>query len=107
MSRAFPHLSEHRTSSQAFCRYVNCHIALQSQIVVDAVDNVDIYAGGSDTGHGFDQGFNSLVTVCRRGQHVWVRNLHDNGHTIYPGTYTTFSGFLLYEIEAAENNNGR
>ena len=71
---------------------------VQTQIVVDGAAIADMYAGGSPTT--FDQGFNSLVTLCRRGQRVWVRNLHDRGHNIYPFFYTTFSGYLLFEIEA-------
>jgi len=71
----------------------------ETAIVLDGAESARIYASGAGTDYGFDQGFNSLVTLCKRGQHVWVHAIHPNGHTVYPYNYSTFSGFLLWEVE--------
>jgi len=73
---------------------------VQTAIVLDGTKGAIMYAAGAGTGHGYDQGFNSLVTLCKRGQHVWVHNEHRDGPTVFPANYTTFSGFLLWEVES-------
>ncbi|XP_052803185.1 complement C1q-like protein 2 [Mya arenaria] len=75
------------------------HDMVQTEIVIDGADEVSMYAAGSTNSHGFDQGFNALVNTCRKGQRVWVRNYHINGHGMYSMEYSSFSGFLLYEVE--------
>jgi len=70
---------------------------VQIAIVLDGTKGAIMYAG---TGQGYDQGFNSLVTLCKRGQHVCVHNEHPDEHTVFLVNYTTFSGFLLWEVES-------
>ena len=74
---------------------------IQTAIVLDGAEGARMYAAGAGTGHGYDQGFNSLVTLCKHGQHVWVHTVHQDGHTVFPANYTTFSGFLLWEVESS------
>jgi len=82
------------------------HDMIQTAIVIDGANGAKLYASGADSaragsGLGYDQGFNSLVTLCKQGQHVWVRNHHANGHAVYPAHFSTFSGFMLYEVETS------
>ncbi|XP_052799372.1 complement C1q-like protein 3 [Mya arenaria] len=70
----------------------------QGQIMIAGMEGPNIYAAGASNGHGFDQGFNSLVTVCRKGDTVWVRNYHDQSRDMFTLKYTSFSGYLLEQV---------
>lgn len=52
------------------------------------------------TASGYDQGFNSVVTLCQKGEQVWVRNFQHYSDAIYGDRYTTFTGYILWETEA-------
>lgn len=70
----------------------------QTEIVKNGAGLVTQYAAGSTDSHGFDQGFNSVITQCSRGDRIWVQNYLDLGTTIFSSRYTTFSGFLLWTM---------
>ncbi|XP_053391790.1 rho-associated protein kinase 1-like [Mercenaria mercenaria] len=72
--------------------------SIQTEIVKDGVALVVIYAAGATGSHGYDQGFNSAVIQCNQGERVWVRVHAHYGTDLYGGRYTTFSGYLLWEI---------
>jgi hypothetical protein len=44
------------------------------------------------------QGFNSVFTKCDKGENVWVR-LDRYGDKVHSESFTTFSGFLLWEYK--------
>ena len=51
-------------------------------------------------GSSHDQGATGAVTICARGESVWVAVLDDN-QAIYGNSerrYSSFSGFLLYVV---------
>ncbi|XP_045175388.2 uncharacterized protein LOC123536339 [Mercenaria mercenaria] len=75
------------------------HEMIQTEIVKDGVALVIMYASGSTGGHGYDQGFNSAIIQCNQSERVWVRVHSHDGTAIYGYLkYTTFSGYLLWEI---------
>jgi len=80
------------------------HDMVQTSIVLDGTEGANIYAAGANSGHGYDQGFNSLVTLCQRGQHVWVEIINQAAHQVL-ATFTSFSGFLLFEVEAQSSSH--
>ncbi|XP_053383684.1 uncharacterized protein LOC128549925 [Mercenaria mercenaria] len=82
--------------SSLLCDY-GAHI--ETEIVKDGSVLARIYAAG-DNGlpHGWDQGFNSATVQCNKGERVWVRVRLHNGNTVYPEQFSTFSGFLIWEI---------
>jgi len=71
---------------------------IETAIVLEGAESARIYAAG-ESDHGYDQGFNALVTLCKHGHHVWVHTAHPNSRAVYPGNFSTFSGFLLWEVE--------
>ncbi|XP_045177394.1 caprin-2-like [Mercenaria mercenaria] len=46
----------------------------------------------------FGQGFNSATVRCNKGEMVWIRIRGHNGHVVHAEQFSTFSGFLLWEI---------
>ncbi|XP_045202210.2 caprin-2-like [Mercenaria mercenaria] len=69
-----------------------------TEIVKEGVSLVQAHAEPGST-DGYDQGFNSVVTTCNKGENVWVRNYKHFGTAVYSARYTTFTGFLLWEVE--------
>lgn len=70
-----------------------------TEIVKEGVQLVHAHAEARAAGTYFDQGFNSVVTKCNKGESVWVRNFKHFGTDVYSERYTTFTGFLLWETE--------
>lgn len=68
----------------------------QTELIKDGASLMNIYSAGATSGHGFDQGFNSVITRCNEGEAVWVRAFKDEASAILGVRYTTFSGFLLW-----------
>ena len=66
-----------------------------TEIVLNGAPLVQAYSAGSTGGHGYDQGFNAILTECRVGDRVWVQ-IHDHqGTTLFSGGFSSFSGFLV------------
>ncbi|XP_045208478.2 uncharacterized protein LOC123560339 [Mercenaria mercenaria] len=76
------------------------HDWMQTEIVKDGHGLVNVVAHGSNVEHGYDQGFNSVITACNKGERVWVRKQAFFGGTNLTGNrYTSFSGYLLWSTE--------
>ena len=67
----------------------------QGELVYNDRQQAVVYVAGSLGSHGHDQGANSVILNCIRGQHVCMRSVHDHRGNVYGGVYSTFSGFLL------------
>ena len=65
-------------------------------IVVNGVVVSRIYTRGTDNRH--DQGSQTILLHLKHGDDVAISN-DDVDDSIYGNSYTTFSGFLLYEQE--------
>lgn len=70
---------------------------VETEIVKDGQSLVKVFAAAAESGYGFDQGTNSVVTTCNQGEHVWVR-LYSNVGTMVDHFGTTFSGFILWDL---------
>ncbi|XP_053408949.1 uncharacterized protein LOC128559905 [Mercenaria mercenaria] len=76
------------------------HDWMQTEIVKDGHGLVNVVAHGSNVEHGHDQGFNSVITACNKGERVWVRKRAFFGGTNLTGNrYTSFSGYLLWSTQ--------
>ncbi|XP_045202211.2 uncharacterized protein LOC123555685 [Mercenaria mercenaria] len=73
-----------------------------TEIVKEGNQLVQAHAESRTTGpRTYDQGFNSVVSKCNKGERVWVRNFQHFGSGVYSERYTTFTGYLLWEAEDA------
>ncbi|XP_053391019.1 uncharacterized protein LOC123545365 [Mercenaria mercenaria] len=78
---------------------------IEAEIVKDAVPFVRVYAsanGLSNDQH--DQGFNAGIVRCNKNQKVWVRV--SQGTSILQYLFSTFSGYLMWELEEASTIAG-
>ncbi|XP_052792043.1 uncharacterized protein LOC128226192 [Mya arenaria] len=68
---------------------------IQLEIVINGNSVAEMYAAGatSGSGHGYDQGFNSVIRRCNTGDRVWVR-VHNHDGTALNRYGSSFSGFL-------------
>jgi len=66
-----------------------------TEIVLNGAPLVQAYSGASSV-HGFDQGFNTVLTECRAGDRVWVKMHGNQGSTVLGYGWSSFSGFLVY-----------
>ncbi|XP_045177345.1 caprin-2-like [Mercenaria mercenaria] len=72
---------------------------IETEIVMDGSVLARMYASGDDRMyHGFDQGFNSATVRCNKGGRVWIRVRYHNGNVVWAEQFSTFSGYLLWEI---------
>ncbi|XP_053374972.1 cerebellin-3-like [Mercenaria mercenaria] len=67
--------------------------ALHAEIVKEGNQLVQAHA---EPGGNYNQGFNSIITKCDKGEKVWVR-IDRYGNAVNSDKFTTFSGFLLWE----------
>ncbi|XP_052797724.1 complement C1q-like protein 4 [Mya arenaria] len=74
------------------------HKHIETQLVKEGKVLAHMYAAGSTAGHGFDQGYNSAVTRCEAGEHVWVKLRGASGTTVVADGFSTFSGYLLWAL---------
>jgi len=73
----------------------NLHENTATEIVLNGNPLATTYSAGSTGGHGHDQGFNSVITKCVKGDRVWVQIHGHQGTTVFGGTFNTFSGYRL------------
>lgn len=73
----------------------NPHDHIETEIVVNGYAHAVSYAAGSTMS---DQGSSFLVEQCNQGENVWVKKRNDQGTTMMGGSWTTFGGFLLFDV---------
>lgn len=66
-----------------------------TEIVINGSPLVLAYSAGGNGSHGYDQGFNSVITHCNAGDRVWVQIHNHQGETVFGGRFSTFSGYKL------------
>jgi hypothetical protein len=71
---------------------------IQTEIVKESLTLARMYAATDTTTSRFDQGFNSVITRCNAGEKVWVRVVESWGTDIRSSRFTTFSGYLLWQL---------
>ncbi|XP_053378356.1 uncharacterized protein LOC123524627 [Mercenaria mercenaria] len=71
---------------------------IQTEIVKDNNALVRMYAAGATGSHGFDQGFNSAIVQCYKGERVWVRVRNRYGTEVFSALFSSFSGYILWNI---------
>ncbi|XP_053389870.1 caprin-2-like [Mercenaria mercenaria] len=71
---------------------------VQTEIVKNGYVVVRMYAATDKSTTRFDQGFNSGITECYKGEKVWVRIVEHWGTQVRSSRFTTFSGYLLWPM---------
>lgn len=66
-----------------------------TEIVLNGNPLAIVYSAGSSGSHGYDQGFNSVITRCNAGNRVWVQIHGHQGSTVLGDKWCSFSGFQL------------
>lgn len=74
------------------------HPAIATEIVKDGTLLAKTYAK-SDTGY-IDQGSVTLVVELQPNEEIWVRLNHPLDTTLASGSFSSFSGILVYEYES-------
>jgi hypothetical protein len=76
---------------------MNSNPMLHASIIVDGMKMANVFAY-SESGTHRDQGANTILVNLKKGSQVWIQ-VKDSAHVTIGGEhYSTFSGYLLWQL---------